>query len=116
QRSYLEIANNKLNSAPPTLPAGFPSVFASQFISSGDERAYYRGELRALNASITAALAKTSDHATKVHLENSRDQIGKILDPNQSGSANVNSNRLAMEFLEMTQNPTSCWHDYTIKK
>jgi hypothetical protein len=116
QRSYLEIANNKLNSAPPTLPAGLPSVFASQFISSGDERAYYRAELNALNASIDSSLAKTSDQATKVHLENAKDQIGKILNPNQSGSANVSSNRLAMEFLEMMQNPTSCWHDYTIQK
>ncbi len=115
-RSYLEIANNKLNSAPATLPAGFPAAFAAQFISSGDERAYYRAELRALNASITSAISRASDHATKVHLENAKDQIGKILNPNQSGSTGVVANRFALELLEMMQNPTSCWHDYTIKK
>ena len=29
----------------------------------------YRTELRALSASITAAMAKTTDHETKAHLE-----------------------------------------------
>jgi hypothetical protein len=41
----------------------------------------YRSELKALSASITAALAKTTDHETKAHLEASRDEIAKILDP-----------------------------------
>jgi len=41
----------------------------------------YRAELRALTAAITAAMAKTSDHETKAHLEASRDEIAKILDP-----------------------------------
>jgi hypothetical protein len=41
----------------------------------------YRAELRALNASIAAALSKTSDHETKAHLEASRDEIARILDP-----------------------------------
>jgi len=41
----------------------------------------YRTELRALAASISAAMAKTTDHETKAHLEASRDEIAKILDP-----------------------------------
>ena len=41
----------------------------------------YRAELRALSASITAALAKTADHETKAHLEGMKDEIAKILDP-----------------------------------
>jgi len=114
-RSYLEIANNKLNGAPAALPAGLPPGFAAQFISSGDERAYYRAELRALNASITTALARSGDKATKIHLEGVRDQIGKILNP-ESGSSAGSANRFALEFLEMMQNPDSCWVDYTIKK
>ena len=48
---------------------------------SGDEKPLYRAELRSLNASIATALAKTTDHETKAHLEASRDEIAKILDP-----------------------------------
>lgn len=114
-RSYLDIANNKLNAAPATLPAGLPPGFAAQFISSGDERAYYRAELRALNASVSSAIARAGDKATKVHLEGVRDQIGKILNP-EGGSSAGGANRFAFEFLEMMQNPDSCWLDYTIKK
>ncbi|HEY3636920.1 MAG TPA: hypothetical protein VGK90_02120, partial [Rhizomicrobium sp.] len=31
--------------------------------------------------SISAAMAKTTDHETRAHLEASRDEIAKILDP-----------------------------------
>ncbi len=48
---------------------------------SDDEKPFYRAELRTLNASITAALAKATDHDTKAHLEGAKDQIAKILDP-----------------------------------
>jgi hypothetical protein len=113
-RSYLDIANNKLNGAPQTLPAGLPAQFAAQFISSGDERGYYRAELRALNAAVSAAIPKAADKATKVHLESVRDQIGKILNP--EGGSSGGANRFALEFLEMMQNPDSCWVDYVIKK
>ena len=117
QRSYLDIANTKLNSSPTTLPAGFPAAFAAQFISSGDERAYYRAELRTISAAASAALAKSGDRATRVHLESVRDQIAKILNPEQGGgNATGGSNRIALEFLEMMQNPDSCWMDYVIKK
>jgi hypothetical protein len=37
--------------------------------------------LRTLSASLTAAIAKTTDHETKAHLEASKDEIAKILDP-----------------------------------
>jgi hypothetical protein len=41
----------------------------------------YRAELRALTVSIAGAMAKTTDHETKAHLEASRDEIARILDP-----------------------------------
>ena len=84
QRSYLQAVNGKLN------PAPAPAVFAlpatgggrgSRVITSGDEKPLYRAELRTLSASIGAALTKTTDHETKAHLEASRDEIAKILDP-----------------------------------
>lgn len=113
-RAYLDIANGKLNSSPLTLPVGLPAGFAAQFISSGDERAYYRAELRALNVSVSSAIVRASDKATKIHLEGVRDQIGKILNP--EGGSTGGANRFALEFLEQMQNPDSCWVDYTIKK
>jgi hypothetical protein len=86
QRSYLQAVNNKLNppAAPSTsaMPMQLPEGFTlPRTITSGDEKPMYRAELRALSASIAAALAKTSDHETKAHLEASRDEIARILDP-----------------------------------
>lgn len=115
-RSYLDIANNKLNGALQTLPAGLPASFAAQFISSGDEKAYYRAELRALNATVSTAIPRVADKATKIHLEYVRDQIGKILNPESGGASGSGANRFGLEFLEMMQNPDSCWMDYVIKK
>jgi len=87
QRSYLQDVNLKLNPAPTAaaLPA-FPlpdggGRGAVRPPTSGDEKPMYRAELRALTASIVAALPKTTDHETKAHLEASRDEIAKILDP-----------------------------------
>jgi hypothetical protein len=114
-RSYLDIANTKLNAAPAALPQGLPASFAAMFVSSGDERAYYRAELRALNASVTAAIPRAADRATRIHLEGVRDQIGKILNP-EGNSAPAGVNRQALEFLELMMDPTACWVDYTIKK
>ena len=47
----------------------------------GDEKPMYRAELLALESAISAALPKATDAETKAHLEASRDEIDKILDP-----------------------------------
>ena len=86
QRSYLTAVNNKLNPAPtaaampffPPSDGGPPPI---RVTSSGDEKGMYRAELKALSAAITAALPKATDHETKAHLEESRDEISRILDP-----------------------------------
>jgi hypothetical protein len=117
QRSYLDIANTKLNAAAAPTPAGLPPGFAAMFVSSGDERSFYRSELRALDASVVSALARTADKNTKVHLEGVREQIGKILNP-ETGGVRIGTaayDEEAMRLLELYLNPTSCWPDYTIK-
>jgi hypothetical protein len=91
QRSYLTLVNAKINApaaAPPAAvpvgeePAPAPGGRGGRGGGApGDEKGMYRAELKALSASITAALAKTTDHETKAHLEASRDEIAKILDP-----------------------------------
>ena len=116
QRSYLDIANNKLNAPAAAAPQGLPPGFAALFISSGDEKAFYRAELRAVSAAASSALARTSDKTTRVHLEAVRDSIGKILNPDQGGRTGAtNFDSAAIDFLEKYLNPTSCWPDYTIR-
>lgn len=116
QRAYLDIVNNKLNAPAQAAPQGLPQGFAAMFVTSGDERAFYRAELRSLNASLAAAAARATDRATRAHIEASRDQIAKILNPNFAGTASPTSatNRQAMELIELYLNPTTCWPDYKI--
>jgi Met-zincin/Domain of unknown function (DUF5117)/Domain of unknown function (DUF5118) len=84
QHSYLQDVNNKLNppaaaAAPAGEGGGRGGGRGPQ--TSGDEKPLYRAELRTLSASITTALAKTTDHETKAHLEAAKDEIARILDP-----------------------------------
>jgi hypothetical protein len=85
QRSYLQLVNAKLNPPPDAATAATPGEGggrgAARPPASGDEKPLYRAELRALSASIAAALSKTTDHDTKAHLEAARDEIARILDP-----------------------------------
>ena len=89
QRSYLTLVNNKVNPAPvaaaPAIPQAEPAPGGrggrGAPAASGDEKPMYRAELRTLSAAVTAALAKTTDHETKAHLEGVKDEIARILDP-----------------------------------
>jgi hypothetical protein len=86
QRSYLQVVNGKLNPAPVAATPADSNPGGGRGgppppPSSGDEKPLYRAELRALSGSITAALAKATDPETKAHLEASRDEIAKMLDP-----------------------------------
>ncbi len=116
QRAYLDIANAKLNAAAPAVPQGLPPGFAAMFISSGDERGFYRAELQDIRAMAVAALPKTTDRTTRIHLESVRDQIDKILDPKDTGrTGGAAAVAFIEEQLQNYYNPTSCWYDYAIK-
>ncbi len=115
QRSFLDIANSKLNAPATAVPQGLPPGFAAMFATSGDERAFYRAELREIRTAAEAAIAKTSDRATRVHLESVRDQVDKILDPKETGRAAAAADEFRDRMLELYYNPTSCWPDYEIK-
>ncbi|HXI24505.1 MAG TPA: zinc-dependent metalloprotease [Pyrinomonadaceae bacterium] len=118
QRAYLDIANNKLNGAASTLPQGLPPGFAAVFVTSGDEKPFYRAELRSLNNSITVALAKTTDRATRVHLESVRDQIARILDPKFAPPTTGGTGPIIFgynEFDGFSMASDSCWPDYVIR-
>jgi hypothetical protein len=52
----------------------------------GDARALFKGELRALDREIRAALARKPERMTALHLEDVRDQIARALDPKMEGT------------------------------
>jgi hypothetical protein len=131
QRNYLDLVNAKLNGPAVTLPAGLPAGFpVAIFASSGDEKPFYRGELRALSTSIAAAITRTTDRTTRVHLEGARDQIARILDPKfalpaGSGGAGIlifgdqwSAQSLSTSAADPNapwQQIENCWPDYEIK-
>jgi len=86
QRSWLATARGKVNPAAPQLPAGLPPQFAAQFgpaRATSDIRAAFRGELRAVDAELARAVPKAGDAITRAHIQDARDQIRDILDPNR---------------------------------
>jgi hypothetical protein len=67
QRSYLDVIDQRLNegAAPP----------------SDEVRSLLKGELRALDKQLATTLPSVTDEVTRRHLQDSRDEIAKILDP-----------------------------------
>ncbi|MCC7010133.1 MAG: zinc-dependent metalloprotease [Acidobacteria bacterium] len=66
QRAYLDTLDNRINGGP---------------VSVTEVSALLRGELRALDAQIRTALSAASDRVTRLHLEDVRGHIARILDP-----------------------------------
>ncbi len=97
QRSYLTVVADKLNGSA---------------AASDDQRPYLRGELRTLQSAVGAAIAKTSDRPTKLHLEDVRDQIAKTLDPKFASPASTPR-------LGQVGRPGAwdldCWRDYEME-
>jgi hypothetical protein len=86
QRVYLEAMASKIN--PPAAAAGAGAGGGgggrgggAAPVSTADFRPILKSEMRALDADLATAIAKTSDRMSKAHLEDSRDQIKKMLDP-----------------------------------
>jgi hypothetical protein len=120
QRSYLELANTKINGASVAVPVGLPQGFPmAMFATSGDEKPLYRAELRALNTSIVRALARTQDKTTRAHLEGARDQIARILDPRFAAPASTAAMPVRVvadqDAENMTDGIENCWPDYAIR-
>jgi hypothetical protein len=117
QHSYLDLVNGKLNGA-----AANTGGFGGFFAASNDERPFYRADLKTLDASIAAAIAKASDPETKAHLEGARDQIAKMLDPRFAppGGNNGGGLRLVIgdqpdPFFTSPDELGTCWPDYVIR-
>jgi hypothetical protein len=83
QRVYLEAMAGKINppasAAAPQAPAGGRGAVAP--VTTADVRPILKSEMRALDADLATAIAKTGDRMSKAHLEDARDLIANMLDP-----------------------------------
>jgi hypothetical protein len=112
QRAYLDTLDNRLNGAGTT---------------ATEVKALVKGELRALDAQLRGAIPAATDRATRLHLEDSRDYIARILDPQvprpapaaapAGRGAGAGSAIASYDFENdpLLAPPTSCWPDYTIR-
>jgi uncharacterized protein DUF4953/uncharacterized protein DUF5117/uncharacterized protein DUF5118 len=113
QRAYLELLSEKLNGRAPV---------------TDEQRPFLRGELRALNLTIARAMLHATDRATRLHLEDSKDQIAKALDPKFAAPAPAAAAQFQQggrrgfddqpEGFDPTDPnaPLFCWPDYAVKR
>ncbi|MFI5176909.1 MAG: zinc-dependent metalloprotease, partial [Terriglobia bacterium] len=116
QRSFVDLIDERLNRPVPALPSapGFRTP-----PTTGDVRPFFRGELKTLSAAVTAALPRATDRETRLHLEDIKDQIAKVLDPKIEPPANAapsTPSRRGADPMEEWENPNTCWPDYQVKK
>ncbi|MGE0552308.1 MAG: zinc-dependent metalloprotease, partial [Gemmatimonadales bacterium] len=84
QRSFLTAVGNKINPPEREVPAGIPAQFRARFAparATSDIRSIFKAELRGLDAAIRGAQGRSGDPETRAHLQDARDQIARILDP-----------------------------------
>jgi hypothetical protein len=123
QHAYLDLVNTRLNGAATTLPAGLPAELIALLGggSSADEKPMYRADLISLNASIAAALARTTDRETRAHLDAAHDRIAKILDPRFAAPASAapSAIRIGIDGVDplwaVPAPAGTCWPDYAIR-
>ena len=86
--------------------------------ANDDIRAFARGELITLKSSIAAVLVRTTDRATRLHLEDAQDQITKALDP-KFARTTTNAGPAIIIFgvdgLGNPIGPLNCFPDYAIR-
>jgi len=97
QRAYLDVLSDKIN---------------GRQAASSPSRPLARSELRALDVAVRAALPKATDRSTRAHLQDVRDQIGRILDPKFAPAA---APLVVPPIIIGVDDATGCWFDYAIR-
>ncbi|MFN0083869.1 MAG: zinc-dependent metalloprotease [Blastocatellia bacterium] len=105
QRAYLDLMGERLN---------------GRLAVADDQRAFIRGELKALNADLTRAIARTTDRATRMHLDDAKDLVARILDPKfappaPTTAASILSILRLEEEAEEASGYLNCWPTYTVQ-
>ena len=104
QRAYIETLGDRVNGRAAT---------------ADDARAFFRGELKTLDGDLKAAIGKTTDRATRMHLEDIQTQIAYALDPStQAGAGAAGAARpgTLLDEFDVTVAPDACWLDYSIRR
>ncbi len=102
QRAYVETLADRIN---------------GRLAAVDDSRAFFRGELKTLDADLRTAMARTTDRETRLHIDDVRTQIERALDPTvQESAAAAARATLADEAFDVSVDPESCWMDYAIKR
>ena len=81
QRVYLEAMAAKINPAAPNPALAAFGLAGPSARALSDFRGLLRAEMNDLSRELTTAMPRTTDRATRAHLEDARDQIKKMLDP-----------------------------------
>ena len=112
QRVYIELIDGQLN---------------GRQAPRGDVRPFLRGELRALDRTIDASFARVSDRATRLHLEDIRDEIARSLDPSPPPPTTTGARAVAAFEEELAHDPfggwtggwphdgPACWPDHAVR-
>jgi hypothetical protein len=115
QRAYLDLIEGRL---------------AAPSQARGDAGPFLRGELRALDAAIGRAEGRTTDRATRLHLEDVRHRIARALDPaaGPAGAAGRSTRPAfgdgAFELVDdgfdawsgLAGDAEWCWPDYAVRR
>ncbi|MBS9523430.1 zinc-dependent metalloprotease [Litoribacter ruber] len=82
QRAHLERLQELMTKDEPNVPANFRRFVGPQInASQSDIRPIVRGELKTLQRQVKAAIPRTSDRVSKLHLEDTLERINDILNP-----------------------------------
>ncbi len=102
QRSYVETLSERIN---------------GRQASANDARAFFRGELKTLDRDLQTALARVTDRATRLHVEDVRTQVARALDPavRETAPAGARAFDSAADG-DVAADPEWCWLDYAIRR
>ena len=99
QRAYIETLSNRVNGAQ---------------AQADDVRAFFRGELKALEADLQGPRVST-DRATALHVADLRQQIARALDPTFQPAAPRSTTELTEpDLFDVTGSLDVCWPDYVV--
>jgi hypothetical protein len=101
QRAYIETLSNRVNGAQ---------------AQSDDVRAFFRGELKTLEADLQGPRIST-DRATALHIADLRQQIARALDPSFQAAAPARSTTDLTDaelMFDVTSASDICWPDYIV--
>ena len=102
QRAYIETASERVSGRQAT---------------TDDARAFFRGELRTLDADLRLARARVTDRPTRMHIDDVRAQIARATDPAvQATSTAAPRPAIPQPGWDVTVEPDSCWTDYAINQ